>query len=364
MLHALAAILVLLGAMVRSQPEESAPRQTERPPRMVLAFYYPWYGTPDGPGGKGHGGKFVHWEGVDEGAKAIANSTNFPAIGVYDSHDPKVIDRHCRDARFAGIDAFIISWWGKGSFEDEAVTAILGACQANGMKACIYYEQLAKPGTPESVAVEFADLIKRYGEHPAYLKVTRGEADRPVFFVYARALHQLGLKKWKSAVEELASRATPRACLIADDFSAESLEIFDGAHSYAPMADLNGAVKKGETPEQWARRAMAWWATHPRTLGRISTITVFPGYDDLKIRTPGMKVDRDGGRLYEMLWREAVAADPDWILITSFNEWHEGSEIEPSVEDGDRYLKLTAMWASTFKSPDGKGRRTGISEGR
>jgi len=36
----------------------------------------------------------------------------------------------------------------------------------------------------------------------------------------------------------------------------------------------------------------------------------------------------------------AIKADPDWVLITSWNEWHEGSEIEPSWEDGDAYLKL------------------------
>jgi len=41
-------------------------------------------------------------------------------------------------------------------------------------------------------------------------------------------------------------------------------------------------------------------------------------------------------------------AGPDWVLITSFNEWHEGSEIEPSLEDGDRYLKLTKQYGPRF----------------
>ena len=45
---------------------------------------------------------------------------------------------------------------------------------------------------------------------------------------------------------------------------------------------------------------------------------------------------------------EAVAANPDWILITSWNEWHEGSEIEPSVEYGDRSLKEVAKFAPGF----------------
>ena len=47
-----------------------------------------------------------------------------------------------------------------------------------------------------------------------------------------------------------------------------------------------------------------------------------------------------GGQTYRVLWEEAIKADPDWVLITSWNEWHEGSEIEPSWEDGDVYVKL------------------------
>jgi hypothetical protein len=42
--------------------------------------------------------------------------------------------------------------------------------------------------------------------------------------------------------------------------------------------------------------------------------------------------------------------DPDWTLITSFNEWHEGSEVEPSIEDGTKYLLFTADHANKFKA--------------
>ena len=44
----------------------------------------------------------------------------------------------------------------------------------------------------------------------------------------------------------------------------------------------------------------------------------------------------------------SLATRPDWVLITSWNEWHEGSEIEPSVENGDRELKTTRQFAPKF----------------
>ncbi|MGD8240942.1 MAG: glycoside hydrolase family 99-like domain-containing protein, partial [Armatimonadota bacterium] len=83
--------------------------------------------------------------------------------------------------------------------------------------------------------------------------------------------------------------------------------------------------------------------------GRISSLTLIPGYDDTKIREPGLNVRRHDGRLYEELWKLAIECDPHWVLITSWNEWHEGSEIEPSLEYGDRYIELTARFAKRFK---------------
>jgi hypothetical protein len=46
----------------------------------------------------------------------------------------------------------------------------------------------------------------------------------------------------------------------------------------------------------------------------------------------------------------ARASKPQWILVTSFNEWHEGSEIEPSVEFGRTYLEITAEEAAAWRS--------------
>jgi hypothetical protein len=45
-----------------------------------------------------------------------------------------------------------------------------------------------------------------------------------------------------------------------------------------------------------------------------------------------------------------MAADPHWVLVTTFNEWHEGSEIEPSLQFGTKYIELTGQFAGRFKS--------------
>jgi hypothetical protein len=49
-----------------------------------------------------------------------------------------------------------------------------------------------------------------------------------------------------------------------------------------------------------------------------------------------------------MQWQQAIAAHPTWILITSWNEWHEGTEIEPSTEFGETALLITQAYAHQF----------------
>lgn len=69
---------------------------------------------------------------------------------------------------------------------------------------------------------------------------------------------------------------------------------------------------------------------------------IIPGYDNRNLwRLPPRPVtDRWVGETYRTLWQEAIAAAPDYVLITSWNEWHEGSELEASVEYGSRSLTL------------------------
>jgi hypothetical protein len=74
-------------------------------------------------------------------------------------------------------------------------------------------------------------------------------------------------------------------------------------------------------------------------------LTVGCGYDDRKIRYPGTFVDRENGALYRRQWEKALDGRPDLVLINTWNEWAEGTIIEPTVEFGYKYLELTLTYA-------------------
>jgi len=310
-------------------------------PRRVMAFYYPWYGTPDGPGGRG---KSVHWGHTDADKKDIQSSTHYPSLGAYDSHDPALIDRHCVWAKEAGIDTLIVSWWGRGHYTDRAMPLILDACAKHGLSATLYYETCPNPKSPEAAARDIARALAPYAGHPAFLKVD----GRPVVFVYGRAVGQLGLDGWLRAAALLNEQVSTGVALIGDNFSNAAACVFDGLHTYNTAGQIR--QKSPDEVRAWARTRFPEWVTLADKARRISTLTVIPGYDDTKIRTPGLAVPRHDGQSYRVQWEEALAADPHWILITSFNEWHEGSEIEPSAEFGRSYLDMTAEYGRRFKS--------------
>lgn len=297
-------------------------------PRQVLAFYYPWYGTPE------LDGDWHHWGKPDFKKKDLPDSLHYPVLGPYSSHDPKVVREHMRMMKSAGITGVIVSWWGRNDFSDKAMPLILDQCAKAGMTGTIYYERVPKPREPATAIADFDYVKSRYGSHRAFLRV----ANKPVIIVYGRAMGQLTVSQWADVIEET------KVVAIADGYSKANAMVFDGVHTYNPVGIY--ANKDFEQIRSIAKDRSREWVQLAREHGKVSVVTVLPGYDDTKIRSPGLRLDRFDGKLYDLLWEEAIAANPDWIFITTFNELHEGSEIEPTLELGDLYLRKTAAPAN------------------
>ncbi|MBI4661651.1 MAG: glycoside hydrolase family 99-like domain-containing protein [Verrucomicrobia bacterium] len=309
-------------------------------PRQVLAFYYGWYGNPP------VSGSWVHWEKVDESAQIIGSSTHYPRLGPYDSHDPKVIEQHCRWAKEAGLTGFIVSWWAQGDFHDRGLPPLLEAAQKAGLNITVYFETVHANDASKDVLY----LLEHYGRHPAWLKVNA----KPVLFIYGRALGQIKAEGWLKVISEANQKFGGGAVFIGDQISEKAARVFDGIHTYNPTRSTTG--KSAAEIRTWARTAYPAWVRAAGT-DRIACVTVIPGYDDSKLGRPSPRpnTDRHGGETYRVLWEEAIAAGPDWVLLTSWNEWHEGSEIEPSVEHGDHALKSTQPFAAQFLSLKPRG---------
>lgn len=319
----------LLAAMVALT---LAPRAwaAARPQKQVLAFYYGWYQT------KAVSGVDAHWSNP--------GTVNTPPGGPYDSQDTDVIARHVRQAKDNGITGFIASWWGKDDATDQQLTALLKHAAMAGLNISAYVENA---NTPEVLAEQILYLYQQHAHHPSWLKLD----GKTVIFVYDRVLQTLGLDGWKQA-RALVERGTPKVMAFITTGNgrnqiAERAPHVDGVHIYDIAFYLN---QKRSLPWLWRRQFYSGWVGYQKGLP-VTTATIMPGFDDRAVPgrpPPRPVIDRDGGNLFRSLWDAAIAARPDWILIVSFNEWHEASEIEPSRQNGDRDLRICREKSARF----------------
>jgi len=70
------------------------------------------------------------------------SSAAYPLAGLYDSADPEVAEWHVRLAQAAGIDAFLVDWWGTHLGRDKNIDkGILVAAEKHHFKFALFDER-------------------------------------------------------------------------------------------------------------------------------------------------------------------------------------------------------------------------------
>jgi glycoprotein endo-alpha-1,2-mannosidase len=323
--------------------QEQSERRYSNVPHEVLAFYYGWYGNP----------KNDAWGQVDEAKHTIDNSERFPARGAYSSHDAATIEWQIDQAKASGITGFVVSWWGRGDWDkwhDESLAMLLECAERKNFKVSIYWERA--PGDGQGQIDEAIDdisyVLNKYGKSKAFLKMD----GKPVIFAYNRVtLFAMPVSSWPAIIHGIRERAGDFVFIGGDQQSSTGY-LFDGIHSYG--VNLPDDLAKNLTVDKLGE-LHAWLAKYytngvrmARERNHISCLMVSPGFDARKAYKMNTQMDRLDGQTYRAFWEEALKASPDWVIITSWNEWHEGTEIEPSRELGDQYLKITSEYAKRF----------------
>jgi glycosyl hydrolase family 99 len=288
---------------------------------LLWAFYYPWY----------HLGSWSQPELRDRPEKP------------YESGDPNMIVGHIEAARSAGIDGFVSSWWGPGSFTDRNLPLLLDLAQERAFLVSLYFETLTDSGArnAEEIFNWLAYAISRYGEHPAFMKIN----GKPLIVIWAS--DSVPLETWRRIFTKLRTQGLD-AVYLSMGFGGQSLEVFDGVHDYSisesTISDLTKTYKLN------SRVTRFYHLLADASTPKISVATVQPGYDERSI--PGRKGafrDREGGAFYRGTFEAALSSDPDWIFITTWNEWYENTHIEPSQLNGEKYLTITHEFAQKWK---------------
>jgi hypothetical protein len=299
-----AAFIAAMGAaLLAVGAGTAAPLPIDRPAPETAIFYYAWYGTPDVDGA------WLHWGQRQHAPPQAIGSNYYPTRGPYSSSVFSVVRAHMREIAAMGIETVIVSWWGPGSVEDSRLPSVATAARAAGLGVALHVEPWAGR-TPAAVATAL-----------------RGLSDLGIRDVYvydsARDLDD----DWRAALAELAE-----------------FRVF--AHTSLPGKAVRGGFQGLYTYDVlvYDGGSFGRMCASARQLGLACAPSVGPGFDAYRATGEARIRNRSDGRWYDHMWQAAVRAIPDVVTITSYNEWHEGTQIEPARRASGPYQTYDGAW--------------------
>lgn len=252
--------------------------------QVRAAFYYGWF-----PSGFNIPGTHFH-----------------PSAGRYSTEDLATVQRQIAQMRYGGIQAGIASWWGpetvpdqyrdyQASLTDRSLAVGLKAAEGTPFTWGIYYEDEAASNPTVAQIRSDLDYVKsRYTSHPNFLY----RNGKPVVFVWPGGGDTCEMVyRWRQA---------------APDF-------------FVVHKRFTGWENCRTVPDSWHQYAPA---------GRDANLpgysySVSPGFWLYNEGAP--RLARDPGAFDAAVGRMRGSGAP-WQLVTTFNEWGEGTAVEPAAE--------------------------------
>ena len=292
--------------------------------KLVLAFYYPWYASYD--------------------KATLADQPSDPR-SVW---DPAGVTSMTRQAKDNGVNGFIVSWHGNAK-DGPAFNVAKTAAEQNGQVVTPYIETPSATSTasptkpdPQVVTTWIQEALTRQSS-PAFLKAADGV---PVVFVYQ--MSSMALSQWQDVLSTLAASGQ-QVHLFGDAVGIGFQSLVEwGVHRYATLDDPATLTSWSQST---ALSARAGAVVDPAAAPRVYAGTVSPGFNDQALRgTLNPIIPRDNGARYDATWQAALAGNPDWVLVSTWNEWYEDSQIEPGVATGGGALQQTADHAAAWRA--------------
>jgi hypothetical protein len=307
---------------------------------------------------KGENGKPHEPDLVGRDGRRDVASAFYPVIGPYDMSDPDLVEYHCQLLKMAGVDgiSFNLSFHGRDAWRQKSMRLYVETMQRYGLKGIVRFENKFYPhvyGDPKEA------LDAAYSDMDAWLKVLEPVqykvAGRPVFMLFTFTLSPEELRAWKEHYP-----ADRRPVVVTYGANPKYAGVVDGRFGWTADAPVHSAdhppyriyvdpagVRANELHDR--KRAEELLKSG---LMSFYVAGVSPGFDDIGCWGWGQgprKVERDGGNTYRYRWEQVLKTDLPVVMVPTWNDWAEGTVIEPAVEFGTEYLALTREYAARFK---------------
>lgn len=297
--------------------------------------YMPWYQSKDVSGYWGS-----HWrmanknpEVIDANGKREIASHYYPLIGPYDSKDPDVLEYHLLLMKYAGVDVVLLDWYGSHNVNDyrpilTASNALIAKLDEMDLQFAIVYEEYTAEAVANQTGMtaiaaaqeDVAYMEGNYFNNTAYAQIN----SKPLLLTF-------GPRYFKEA--------------------SQWTSIFGGLELkpvFLPLWDHSSLVGASGTGEYS-------WIDFNSDLSQLNSFynkttyldvligSAYPRFHDFYQQggwgqSYGYVDDLDGQTLAKTL---AIATDrkAEHVQLVTWNDFGEGTVIEPTLEDGFTFLQ-------------------------
>jgi len=327
----------------RAPGEHIAPKQTDfagesfsADDDLLFTYYFYWYDIYSG----------AHiWDDAQHTDDALQDH---PAI--MDDFSFKSVAWHKRellDVMDAGIDVVLAIYWGAARMmKNWSVEGLINLVKAE-------QELIAEGKNPPKIGLFFDTSTLRSGEfvlkstdEPTDLTTTFGKA---FFFKQIRDFYSLIPPSLWARID-----GQPVVWLYASAFAknyGQSLVTYVNNHFADAFAGMTPYIVREVSWNLNTQNDYAWGAA--LNGAQIQGVaSVGPGYNDSAVpgRTTPIR-DRENGDFYRRNWSQVLASGRHFVVVETWNELHEGTDICNTREYGRTYIDMTAEFAAKLKLP-------------
>ncbi|MBN1562155.1 hypothetical protein JW998_18010 [candidate division KSB1 bacterium] len=312
---------------------------------LLLAHFMPWYTAPPVESGWGWHWTMDHFNpnNTNENGRREIASHYYPLTGPYDSMDKDIMEYQVLLMKVSGIDGILVDWYGIGNLWDYAAIndrthAVFEYIRKAELLFAIVYEDQTITHMISQTVLRQEDKYDHAREVMTYLNKTWFQSREYVKIDNRPLLLTFGPQHFKSSAEwENIFSVLPVQPLF---FTLDNrLAPAAGAFSWPPMwkTSSNGILTHASLQEylnQFSTKSALW----PY---RISS--AFPAFHDI-YREAGVSagygyLDAGNGATFALTLEQALSDAPHIIQLVTWNDYGEGTIIEPTEEFGYRYLE-------------------------
>jgi hypothetical protein len=292
----------------------------------------PWFAAkPTGPAWGWHWTMNAFDPDKSSSGKRRIASHYYPLIGPYDSGDPAVIEYHLLLMKLAGIDGVIADWYGLSDqfsypLEHRNTARLFEDSARLGLQIAVCYEdqtitklvgagRLPVRGRVRHACAELNWLHKNWFARPAYVKID----GKPLLLSFGN--DGLTDEEWQQVL--------PGTADVAYLSEHHRRRAATGAFDWPVPKEYPTSL------DRYYNDQKKWPLAMPVAFPRFHDI-----YAEAKVHPSWGRIPDDGGHTFAKTLDRALKTNHRLVQICTWNDWGEGTQVEPSVEFGYRDLEV------------------------